>query len=285
MDEFFNRLLINPLAELTAQQLLDSAMRNFYAFTLVLVRMSGLMTIGPIFGQSIVPANIRILLVLALSFLITPALHIHSRVASESLNVPSTILDFAWVGIGEFSLGLVLGLGVLTILSGLQLAGEIIDQQTGIALGEISNPGFEINGSVTGQFLFMLGVTLLLIMEPVGGHLMMVSVLVETFQTLPVGEAYVSASAVELLRDLVHQSLVLGVQVAAPLLATMTLVALTMGFLGHTVPQVNVLIVGFPIRAMISLLVIAVTLSGVGRVVIDLVPSVIDDIRQILTAV
>ena len=69
------------------------------------------------------------------------------------------------------------------------------------------------------------------------------------------------------------------------LLATMTLVALTMGFLGHTVPQVNVLIVGFPIRAMISLLVIAVTLSGVGRVVVDLVPSVIDDIRKILTAV
>ena len=152
-------------------------------------------------------------------------------------------------------------------------------------MGEISNPGFEINGSVTGQFLFMLGVTLLLIMEPVGGHLMMVSVLVETFQTLPVGEAYVSASAVELLRDLVYQSLVLGVQVAAPLLATMTLVALTMGFQGHTVPQVNVLIVGFPIRAMISLLVIAVTLSGVGRVVVDLVPSVIDDIRKILTAV
>jgi flagellar biosynthetic protein FliR len=186
---------------------------------------------------------------------------------------------------GEFALGLILGIGVLTILSGMQLAGEMIDQQTGLSLGEIANPALEINGSVTGQFLFMLSVTVLLVLEPAGYHLMMTRALVETFQTLPVGDAFVDASAIDLLSSLVHESLVLGVQVAAPLLATMSMVGLTLGFLGYTVPQINVLVVGFPVRAIINLLILTVTLSGMARVVIDLIPNVIDRLQHALMGI
>lgn len=319
MEDLFNRLVLGV------------ALQQFYAFTLVVIRMAGLMTIGPVFGQPVVPANVRIFLVLALAVLITPTLHDQSQTGFKRLDgnsdgllirdempeplqphfdrlldragrhddealtaaefhdtvaaseVPSTILDYAWIGVGEFALGLVLGLGVLTIFSGLQLAGELIDQQTGFAMGEIANPGLQIDGSMTGQFLFLLGVTLFLILEPISGHLMIVAALVETFQVLPVGEASITSGTVDLLRDLVHQSLVLGVQVAAPLLATMSLVALTMGFLGHTVPQLNVLVIGFPIRVMVSLLVLALTLSGAARAFVDLVPETIDALRASLT--
>lgn len=325
MDDTLHRLLIDPAAQWTLRHLLDASLAQFYAFTLVLIRVSGLMTIGPILGQSIVPANVRILIVFTLSFLVTPTLQDQARAGFHRLDAdgngrlmrdevpehllprydrlveqtgrpmadglverefryvvvaPATLLDYAWVAAGEFALGLVLGLGVLTILSGLQLAGELIDQQTGISLGEIANPSLDINGSVTGQFLFMFAVTLLLVMEPTGYHLVVTSAIVETFQTLPVGEAFVSASTIDLLRDLVHESLVLGLQVAAPILATMSLVGLTLGFLGHTVPQINVLVIGFPVRAMINLLVLALTLSGTAGVVIDLVPDVIDRLRQ-----
>ena len=329
MDALLNRLLTDPLSQLTIRQFLELAMQHFYAFTLVLVRMSGLMAIGPLFGQSFVPVNIRVLLVLVMSILITPTLHGQSGAGFRRLDddrnnrlsrsevplplrdrfdrlleragkhqdaeltrdefqaplrIPSTVLDYAWIGVGEFALGLVLGLGVLIILSGLQLAGELIDQQTGLSLGEISNPGLEVTGSITGNFLFLLGTAVMLIMEPTGGHLLIISALVETFQTLPVGDAFVSTETVGLLRDLVHQSLVLGIQVAAPLIAMMSLVALTMGFLGHSVPQINVLIIGFPIRALVSLMVLGLTFSGASRMIVDSVPAVIDEIRHTLTS-
>jgi len=58
----------------------------------------------------------------------------------------------------------------------------------------------------------------------------------------------------------------------------MSLVALTMGFLGHSVPQINVLIVGFPVRASISLLILIASLSGIARAAVDLVPTTIDAI-------
>jgi flagellar biosynthetic protein FliR len=328
VDGFFDRILVDPLAQLTLRRLIEAALENFYAFTLVLVRMAGLMTIGPVFGQPVVPGNIRIFLVLSMSLMMMPLLHEQSRIGFRRLDanqdsrltrdelpeqlharfdrrlaqtghltgdsltetefatparIPSSIIDYARIAVAEFALGLVLGVGVLTILTGLQLAGELIDQQTGIALGEVASPGLDISGSLTGQFFFLTGVTILLLLEPIGGHLMMVSALVETFQTLPIGEATISIPAIELLTSLVHQSLVLGIQVAAPLLATMSLVALTMGFLGHTVPQINVLVIGFPIRASVSLMVLAVSMSGVGRAVVDVLPGVIDNLRHAIT--
>lgn len=328
MDALADRLLNDALGIPPLRVLLEGAMQSFYAFILVLLRMSGLMTVGPLFGQSIVPTNVRILLVLTMSLVITPVLTTQSRIGFDRLDanadgvltrdeipdplvrryegllarhgkpadapvewhefsarlpMPRSVIDLAVTGAGELVLGLMLGLGVMTILSGLQLAGDQIDQQTGLALGQIANPGLAMSGSMTGQFLFTFGVTVLLVLEPLGGHLMMVSALIETFQTLPVGDVFFSTSAIDLLRDLVHQSLVLGLQAAAPILAVMSLVALAMGFLGHSVPQVNVLVIGFPVRAMINLAILAVTLSGVSRIVVDRVPAVIDALRYSLT--
>ena len=322
-----NLLAILSPGQFVGDLLLQTATLQFYAFTLVLVRMSGLMVIGPALGTSAIPVNIRVFLVLVLSLLITPTLNSHSRTMFQRLDsngdhlvsvdevpdslrerfnrraaemprqnvvamteseftaelkIPPTIANYLWVIIGEFSLGFVLGFGVKTVLSGLQLAGQMIDQQAGLALAEVFNPGFDTNTSLSGTFLFMFGVTVFLLLEPVGGHLMMISALIETFQTIPVGEAFVSVTAVELLRDLVHQSLVLAIQVAAPLLAGMSMVALAMGFLGHTVPQINVLIIGFPIRAVTNLLILSLTLSGAARVVVDVIPKVIDHLRSVL---
>lgn len=321
----------NLLQAFSERFLIGMAMNYFYAFTLVMVRMSGLMAIGPIFGQRIVPGNVRILLVLSMAVLITPTLTDQSRTgfhrldsnhdgqltrqempeqlhqrfdqllkqtgkqAGEplteadyrynllSLQLPSTVLDYAWIAAGELALGLVLGLGVFILLSGLQVAGELIDQQTGVSFGQMVNPGMDISASLTGQFLYLLGVTILLVMEPVGGHLLMVSALVETFQVLPVGEAFITTSTIELLLVILQQSFVLGVQVAAPVLACMSLVAVTMGFLGRTVPQLNILVIGFPIRASIGILILALTISGAAEALVNALPETIDLLRRHLT--
>jgi len=325
--EALDSLLADPLASWSLRAMTAAALRQFHLFTLVVVRMGGLMTVGPLFGQSIVPGNVRAFVVLGLALLITPALDLHQdagfdrldadrdgRLALEEVppdlqnrfaerlaasgrgddesltpaeyrspaRLPTTLADYLVSALAEFSLGLVLGVGVMTILSGLQLAGDVADQQSGIALGETASPGLEISGSTTGRFLYLFGVTALLVTGPMGYHVRVVQALAETFRTLPAGEAFLSHSAADLLRDLVHQSLVLGVQVAAPLIAVMSLVALTMGFLGHSVPQIQILVFGFPVRILISLLVIAGSLSGIARQVVDVVPRVIDQLRDVI---
>ncbi len=308
-------------------QLLNAALAQFYIFSLVFVRISGLMLVGPLLGQSAVPTQVRVLIVMTCSFLVTPALpnqaqrafakfdqnrdgrltkaevpeSMHERF--EDINgrlekpkdfpitqsewryrfdAPQSLLGWGVLAVRELSFGFVLGLGLSIVFSGLQLAGELIDQQTGIGLSGIFNPGFGVNAGLSGQALYLFGMMVFLTMPPVSGHLLVVSALLDTFQAIPVGDAWISQSAAGLISNLVHQSLVLGIQVAAPVLAAMSFTALTMGFLSHTVPQINVLNLGFPIRALINIFILSLSLSGTAHLLINLLPVVIERLELAL---
>ncbi|WLD15540.1 flagellar biosynthetic protein FliR [Planctellipticum variicoloris] len=318
---------IDRLQNLAWQLLLPGAVEQFHTFILVLLRLSGLLFLGPIFGQSTIPPNVRILIIMMLAMIITPTLNSQARrgferldengdgrlvreevppgleprfdtlqqaahlspdigLAPEEYHVrpvwPTSWFELAWVAAGEISFGLMLGLGVTAILSGLQIAGQLIDQQSGFGLGEVFNPDLQTSGSITGQMLYMLGTAVFLMLDSVGGHLQMVRIMVETFQTFPPGTAFVSHSSIDLLRELVRQSLVIGVRIAAPVMVLMSLIDLTVGFLSHTVPQINVQTVGFALRAMLSFLFLAATLGGLGESVWDFLPETLDHFGEVL---
>lgn len=308
------------------RSLVNHAQDDFVRFLLVVVRLSGLMILGPIFGQSTVPLQVRALLTLSLAFVVTPALPLQlergfheldrdgdGRIVAHELpgvlparladvqqavflerdtglsldgylhwagpRAPHTLLDLVTVAAGELLLGLLLGLGVTITLSGLQLAGQIIDQQAGFSLGEIINPDLDSTGSVSGQALAYLGMTLFIVLEPLNGHLVMLKTLVESFETIPLGSVTLRQPAVELVGGLVQQSLIVGVRVAAPLVVIMTLVDLTLGFLGHSVPQINIQAVGYAARASVCLLLLVFLLSDIPGVVLHTIPDVLEQLH------
>jgi flagellar biosynthetic protein FliR len=196
---------------------------------------------------------------------------------------PESLATLAFIVAGELGLGLALGLSVATILSGLQLAGDMIDQQTGLAIGQIFNPGFEeMSGSVSSRLLFLLGTTLFVIAAPVGFHLRLLACLIDTFETLPPGQVFLAQSAVDTLSGLVHASLVFGFQIAAPVLAMLNLLALATGFLGHTVPQINILIIGFPLRIMAALLIFVLAFTAIGEAVLQGLETSLQAMRDVL---
>ncbi len=329
MNDLVERLAHDSLVQWTARQLVEAAWLEFYVFVLVFVRVSGLMIIGPLFGQALVPAQVRFLLIFSVALLVTPILGLQQRQAavgwdqnrdgrisveevpghlteefesmlasrgrlangtispaefSVALRQPASVLELMQVIVLELLLGFALGLGVFTLLSGLQLAAQLIDQQAGVALGEVFNPALDVETSHNGQILYMLGIVVLLSAPPLGLHLQMMSALLETFRIFPVGMAVVGEPTIEVLSGLVHQSLVLAVQVAAPMLATMSLVSLALGFLGHSVPQVNVLMIGFSVRTIISILILALTLSGVSDALIERIPQAIAAVQGSFSA-
>ena len=152
-------------------------------------------------------------------------------------------------------------------------------QQIGMSLGNVFNPEFQTDSSLSGELLYQLGLVVFLV---VGGHHLVISALIDTFQTLPVGYAWVSSGAIEFLSDLVHQSLVLAVQISAPMMGTMAVIGLAMGFLGHTIPQLNVLVVGFPVRTLVGLLVLGLALPAIAEALARIVPGAILQLRQVL---
>lgn len=325
MDAFLPQFALPAFSDSWLQSALGTLTQSLIAFTLVVTRLSGMIVIAPMFAHPDLPRHIRVLLVIALGFVLTPALRsIDAQALFQRLDVngdgwlsvdeapdgwkstvveqlrregklpedrlladefqpglpvPRSVVEYAGLAVSEFALGLVLGLGVFTILSGLQMAGNFIDQQIGVSLGEIFNPEFQTQATLTGQTLHLLGLALFLV---VGGHLLLVSALVETFQTFPVGYASISASLVDLLRDLVHQSLVLAIHVSAPLILTMAVVGLAMGILGHTIPQINILVVGFPVRALVGLAIFGLAIPGIAEVLAEQLPDTIREIARVI---
>lgn len=302
--------------------LLGSATPWLCAFLLVVARLGGLLIIGAPFSSPAIPLQVRICLILALSFLITPGLidnhssalfhrldknadgvletaevpeplaevalklrtaagrPIDADLTPEEFSIPAaqprTLAELICLLVAEFGLGLALGLGLLIFVSALPLAGQIIDQQLGVSLGEIFNPDLGTTSTLTGQLLHLLGVVVFLL---VGGHLLILESLVESFQVLPLGYASVSPSLIMLLQALVQQSLALAIQIAAPVLATLAVVGLSLGIAGRAVPQLNILVVGFPVRIAVGLMIFGLAALSMGNLFAEQVPLTIEQLR------
>ncbi len=248
----------------------------FWTFLLVVVRLSGMLVTAPVAGTSLVPANVRALLTIAIAAALTPILINRGILSPASL--PSTIFDVLWLVGAEFAIGALLGLGVSAVMSGLQMAGEMFDQQAGTTLAAVFNPMSNATNSTSGQLLYLLGTAVFLMLPPIDGHLLLTRSLLDTFASLPVGVAVWHTTGAHVLSQLIGASLVLAVRVAAPMLAAMTLLSLALGFLGYTVPQMNILVLGFPIRVVAAAVILMGSLSGTADVIIEAVPFAVERI-------
>ncbi len=209
---------------------------QFFVFTLVLFRTSALVMTVPVLGGANVPSQVRVFLSMALALLVTPAQ------LGGQFSMPTTLLGYVITLGCETLLGLVLGLGVMIILSGVQLAGQIISQLGGMSLAEVLNPDLDTDVPLLSQVLNMFA---LAIFVTIGGHRMVLGGLLDTFIAMPAGTGTPMASFSETLVTLVALSCELGVRIAAPCTAALLLSNVVLGLITRTLPQLNVLSFGF----------------------------------------
>ena len=246
-------------------------------FALVLTRLSGLLVTGAfVFGHTAVPVKIRGLIALTLAMLVTPTQ------LGTFVPPPSTVFDLAWLMLGELAVGAALGIGLAALMGGLSLAGDIIDQQAGTSLGQVFDPASGDMTTQTGTLFITVMTVVLLAVEPFGVEEQMIRGLLDTFTAIPPGSAAFSPTVAELLVGLGEQGIVLGLKVAAPLIAVASLVSVTLGFLGASVPQVNVLVLGLAVRAAISLFVLVFCMGPTADLMIEMATSVLAEIISAL---
>ena len=254
-------------------------------FVLVVARMAGMAFVLPGWKSGVLTVRTRLAGVLVLSLVTLPVL------CGTGDRLPGIATDdpAKWIGLAviEAAIGGLMGLGVVVVLAGLRGAGEIIDRQAGWGLAGVLDPGGGEDGAAGTRLLAWTAVGVLFVMAPINGHLLMVESLLGSMESIPlgqmaVGESRVPAGAGDLAVRLVHQSLVLTVQVAAPVLALMSLVTVLTGVLGRVLPETNLLVVAMPARVLVSLLVLGVAVTGAGRVVVDTVPGVLREVSTTL---
>jgi len=222
-------------------------------FALVFARVAGLTMTAPIYGTNDVPLQVRVLLAAALALLIAP-LEWHGA----TVPVGSLVHFLTMLGV-EAAIGACLGLGVLVLLHSMTLAGEMIAQASGLGIAEMFDPTIEENVSHFSRLMFLAAVTIFLC---IGGHRMVMAGLLDTFQTIPPGSAAFPGSLADGFTTLVGISFSLGVRVAAPVVTSLLLATLVLGLIGRTLPQLNVLALGFGLNSLLAFAALGLTLGA-----------------------
>jgi len=221
------------------------------AFALVLARVSGLMIVAPILGSAAIPARVRAFFAVVLALLVFPTL---LPTVSAELSLSAAVVGLT----GELMIGAVLGLGLSLLFVSLELAGLMIAQQAGFALAEIFDPMLGMQSTAFGQVYFVCG---LFIFVAVGGLRAMVQALLDTFQTLPPLSFTADEAVAAVLVDLLAGAMIVALRLAGPALTALMLTALAKGFISRTMPQLNILAVGFSTQIAVALLVMAATVG------------------------
>ncbi len=224
----------------------------FKLFLLVMVRFGGLMVSAPVLGSGNFPMIAKVGLTAMMALIVTPML----PVLGEAL--PEAALPFGLMAIGEFLIGAMIGFVLTIMFAAIQVAGQLMDMQSGFGMMNVFNPAMETQFPIFGFFLFIIAVMYLLIL---GGHHIMIRALVMSFEDIPVG-GFVARP--ELLIEVSRWGRAMfldGLIIAAPVTAAMLLAYTTMGLLGRVVPQIHLFVVGFPVTIATGLLLMAVILG------------------------
>ncbi len=227
-------------------------------FLLALIRVSSWMLLCPPFNTRMLPRRVKIGVASAL------ALPIASQLPAEQ----ATFAPYALAGqaVAQMATGMVLGLFCLVVFSVFQAAGSYVDMFGGFSMSSAMDPLLNNQSSVFGRFYQLLGTTLLLVTN---GHLIMIKGFMTSFKAVPLSGPTFDGFTQLLVNDLAYFGIA-SIEIVGPLLAAYMLTEVGIGFLNKAAPQLNVLMFGFPLKILLTIVMVALTFpllsTGLGNV-------------------
>jgi|SRR5580658_9805154 flagellar biosynthetic protein FliR len=231
--------------------MLDDLLQYVPVFVLALFRIAGLLMYAPLFGSAKIPRRVKALFAIILAMGMTGGI-------ARPVNLPPTVWGVAVAIGGELIFGFAIGMVFSFVFIAAQWAGQIIGQQIGFNLSEVFDPQYGGSSSVVGDLYYMLTLVVFLFVD---GHRQMIRGIRYSFDSLPLMSVGMNMSVFDLVLRMLEATTVLAVRLAAPLLVTMMVVDLALGFLGKTMPQLNVMTAGMSVKSMIGLVVLIIGVS------------------------
>jgi len=158
---------------------------------------------------------------------------------------------------GEVLIGIVIGFAGQILFAGVQLAGQLVGFQMGFAIVNVVDPVSSSQVSIIAQFQYLLA---LLIFLAVNAHHIFLYAIAESYQLIPPLSFHYSGPLMESILELSKDIFVVAIKTGAPVIAMLLFTSVGLGLIARTVPQMNVFIVGFPLKIAMGLIGIGLTL-------------------------
>jgi len=208
----------------------------------------------PALGEGGIPAQVRLVLALAISVALAPTVQ-----GAYPQAAPATMLQLGLLIAQEVTAGVLIGTMSRIIMSSLQTAGYLIATQTGLAYAQTVDPTQHEQGAVIGNFFSLLGAVLIFSTDL---HHVAIGAIAGSYRMLPPGAALPTGDMAELTIRLVSSAFVLGFQLAAPFLVFGFALYAALGILARLMPQLQVFFVAMPINIMFGFVLISLLLGS-----------------------
>lgn len=242
---------------------------------LTLVRVSLLVFLLPVFGGTGSPNVLKAAICLALTAAIWP------QVSFPGEAMPAHPFGLALVVLGELVLGLMFSLVVRFTFAGIQAGGQILAFQMGFSMATVADPMQGEQETLVSHFLYTVALLTFLVLN---GHLYVLKALMDSFTIIPPGGLTLRPPLFGEILNLSAQIFVLGIKVAAPVLAALFLVELALALMARAAPQMNLLIIGFPLKIAIGLFFLGMLFMLMAEHIHDFVIDVGPLIHNLLRA-
>jgi flagellar biosynthetic protein FliR len=232
------------------------------SFIWPLLRISAMFVAVPVFSGQAVPARVRLILSVAITFLVMPLLPTFSAVEMFSY-------EGMRVALTQVMIGLSIGFIMQLVFSAVLFAGQGIALSMGLGFASMVDPQNGQQVPVIAQFYVMTSTLIFLSLD---GHLLLIKMLVDSFISLPIGTDGIAKADIWAIIAWSSRLFVGGLLLAMPVIVSLLLVNISFGVAARAAPQLNIFSVGFPVTLMLGMLLIWLTL-----------PNALDQFSGILT--
>ncbi len=228
-------------------------------FVLVYFRVLGLFVAAPLVSSVLVPQRYKALLALMLSAAVYPMLHVRAPAFFDAGGEVNVLQLAGLVGL-ETLIGLAIGLLASAPLAALEMSGVIMGHQMGLGLAKVYNPEADYDMDVLGQLLFYVATG---VFFAIGGLDLLVRGLLRTFEVTPLGGLRSSDAPLDMLVGVLKSAFDLAMRVSAPVAGIILLLIMVFAAVGKTMPQINIMSIGFAIKIVCGLLILSAAVYAI----------------------
>lgn len=251
----------------------------YLAIFLIFLRLVTFFSIVDVFYPKGTPVILKVALAMIIALGLTSSMD-YTKVLEISSNY---MLVLAIVN--EIAIGLILGFIVNLMFNVIQMAGAIMDTQVGLSMMEMLNPSTNTSSTMLGSLSYYIGTVIFFIID---GHHVLIKALQESFNVISVGGSIAFENSFYIILEAFSKIFIIGIRIALPIILIGIITDLTMALVSRTVPTINVMLLGMPVRIVVGLLSFTVFLPIMIKIIVyafDMIPDILNDVLKSLPAV
>ncbi len=245
----------------------------FFVFFIILIRVSSIVVFAPVFSSSSIPSQIKIAFAFVFSLALYPVVKDYIHITDFS------ILGITAMVVREVILSAALAFCVHFVWAGIELGAQLVGFMMGFSIANVLSPEENLQISILAEFESIMAILIFLIID---GHHIFIKAMVDSFKMIPVGGFVLNHNIFDILLKLSAMMFSVTFQILAPAVIALVVTNVVFGIIARTMPQINIMIVAFPLSIGIGLFVLGVSFSYSAYVIVKYYDSALSYIYALL---